>query len=129
MQAHKEKMEAALTMDVLATDLAEYLVRKGVRIYFGLCMDIASEADFRAQMPFRETHHISGRAVALAESRKCQLNELTLEDFRKLHDLFTDDIHEVFNFEASVERRNAIGGPSKEMIARQIGYLRSSLSS
>ena len=80
-------------------------------------------------MPFRETHHISGRAVALAESRKCQLNELTLEDFRKLHDLFKDDIHDVFNFEASVERRNAIGGPSKEMIARQIGYLRSSLSS
>ena len=38
MQAHKEKMEAALTMDVLATDLAEYLVRKGVRICFELCM-------------------------------------------------------------------------------------------
>lgn len=114
-------------MDVLATDLAEYLVRKGVSLYSKL-VSTAEKADCRRQMPFRETHHISGRAVALAESRKCQLNELTLEDFQKLHELFTEDIHEVFNFEASVERRNAIGGPSREMVARQIAYLRSSIS-
>ena len=75
-------------------------------------------------MPFRETHHISGRAVALAESRKCQLNELTLEDYRGLHELFGEDIHDVFDFEASVERRNAIGGTSKEMVERQIEVLR-----
>ena len=79
------------------------------------------------QIPFRETHHISGRAVALAESRKCQLSDLTLEDFQKLNDKFSADVHAVFNFEASVERRNGIGGPSKEKIARQIAYLRSSL--
>jgi len=108
MNVHGEKMLQALTMDVLATDLADYLVRKGI--------------------PFRETHHISGRAVALAESRKCQLNELTLQDFQSLNEKFSDDVHGVFDFEASVERRSAIGGPSRKMIQRQISVLRKGLS-
>ncbi|KAH9180590.1 argininosuccinate lyase [Lactarius sanguifluus] len=109
LNVHPEKMRQALTMDVLATDLADYLVRKGV--------------------PFRETHHISGRAVALAESQKCQLNELTVADYKNLHAEFGDDVHEVFDFEASVERRQAIGGPSRVMISRQVAVLRERLSS
>ncbi|KAJ3476280.1 hypothetical protein NLI96_g11268 [Meripilus lineatus] len=107
MEVHADKMRQALTMDVLATDLADYLVRKGI--------------------PFRETHHISGRAVALAESRQCQLNELTLEDFKNLNDKFSEDIHDVFDFEASVERRESIGGTSRKMVERQIAVLRGSL--
>lgn len=79
------------------------------------------------QIPFRETHHISGRAVALAESRSCQLNELTLADYKTLNDKFSEDVHEVFDFEASVERRQAIGGPSRKMIDRQIAVLREAL--
>jgi argininosuccinate lyase len=108
LEVHADKMRQALTMDVLATDLADYLVRKGV--------------------PFRETHHISGRAVALAESRKCALNELTLGDFQSLHGKFLADIHEVFNFEASVERRESIGGTSRKMVQRQISVLRAALA-
>lgn len=79
------------------------------------------------QIPFRETHHVSGRAVALAESRKCQLNDLTLEDYKQLNDKFTEDIHAVFDFEASVERRESIGGTSKKMVERQIAVLRTAL--
>ncbi|KAH7923521.1 putative argininosuccinate lyase [Leucogyrophana mollusca] len=108
LEVHSEKMRQALTMDVLATDLADYLVRKGV--------------------PFRETHHVSGRAVALAESRKCQLNELTVQDFQGLHAKFSEDVLEVFDFEASVERRTAIGGPSRQTLDRQISVLRAALS-
>ncbi|KAJ7273600.1 argininosuccinate lyase [Mycena haematopus] len=104
MDVHADKMSKALTMDVLATDLADYLVRKGI--------------------PFRETHHVSGRAVALAESRKCQLNELTLADFKSLNEHFSEDVHSVFNFQASVERRESIGGTSKKMIERQVSVLR-----
>ncbi|KAG2046806.1 putative argininosuccinate lyase [Suillus hirtellus] len=107
MEVHGEKMEQALTMDVLATDLADYLVRKGV--------------------PFRETHHVSGRAVALAEARKCQLNELSVEDYKGLHERFSDDVVEIFNFEASVERRSSIGGPSRKTLDRQIAVLRAAL--
>ncbi|KAJ7685076.1 putative argininosuccinate lyase [Mycena polygramma] len=108
MNVHPDKMYKALTMDVLATDLADYLVRKGI--------------------PFRETHHVSGRAVALAESRKCQLNELTVADFKSLNENFSEDIHDVFDFEASVERRESIGGTSKKMIERQVSVLRAVLS-
>lgn len=119
-------MRQALTMDVLATDLADYLVRKGV------CYDLlfqSSTSHEPNQMPFRETHHISGRAVALAESRKCQLNELTFADYKNLSDKFAEDVHTVFDFEASVERRQAIGGPSRKMVDRQIAVLREVLNS
>lgn len=65
--------------------------------------------------------------MALAEARKCQLNELTLEDFRSLHVKFDEDVLAVFDFEASVERRQSIGGPSRKMVERQISVLRSAL--
>ncbi|KAI0314270.1 argininosuccinate lyase [Amylostereum chailletii] len=107
LEVHPDRMRNALTMDVLATDLADYLVRKG--------------------MPFRHTHHISGRAVALAETRKCQLHELSTEDYQGLCELFEEDVHKVFDFEASVERRTAIGGPSRVMIDRQVSVLRAAL--
>lgn len=101
-------MRAALTPDMLATDLADYLVRKGV--------------------PFRETHHISGRAVALAETEKKPLSSLTLQQLQDLCPKFTADVADVFDFEASVERRDAIGGPSRRMVERQIAALRKTLA-
>jgi len=104
LEIHPSKMRDALTMDMLATDLADYLVRKGI--------------------PFRETHHISGRAVALAESRKVQISDLSLEDLRELCDRFEPDVKDVFDFEASVEKRDAIGGTSKRMVERQVRVLR-----
>jgi argininosuccinate lyase len=104
LEVHPDRMRRAMTTDLLATDLAEYLVRKGV--------------------PFRETHHVSGRAVALAESRGCELGALTAEDFKGLNPLFGPDVVDVFNFETSVERRRSIGGPSRETVARQVEVLR-----
>ncbi|KAK4688909.1 argininosuccinate lyase, partial [Tremellales sp. Uapishka_1] len=101
---NREKMEAALTMDMLATDIADYLVRKGV--------------------PFRETHHISGRSVALAEQTQCQISDLTLDQWKSLSEHFDESVFDVFNFETSVEKRNAIGGPAREMIQRQVNKAR-----
>ncbi|KAI9635093.1 putative argininosuccinate lyase [Dioszegia hungarica] len=100
LNIHPEKMKAALTMDMLATDIADYLVRKGV--------------------PFRETHHISGRAVALAEKTNVQISDLSLEQYKELSEHFTEDVMQVFDFETSVEKRNAIGGPARAMIQRQV---------
>lgn len=77
-----------------------------------------------SQTPFRQTHAISGKAVALAEARGCQLNNLSLEDFKSLSSEFSDDIHSLFDFEASVERRESIGGTSRKMVERQIAVLR-----
>jgi len=103
-----EKMKAALTPDMLATDLAEYLVRKG--------------------LPFRETHHISGSAVRLSEEKKCLLSELTLKDLQSLSDKFEEDVMEVWSFEQSVERRDAKGGTSKRAVLEQCDTLEKMLA-
>lgn len=96
-------MRAALSADMLATDLAEYLVRKGV--------------------PFRETHHISGAAVKMAEDRGVSLHELKPEDFKSLHASFEDDVSKIWSYETSIDNRTAIGGTSKPAVLDQIQKL------
>lgn len=66
--------------------------------------------------------------MALAEAHQCQLNELSVQDYKRLHERFEDDVVGVFDFEASVERRTAIGGPSRGTLDRQIAVLRAALS-
>ena len=97
-------LKAALSPELLATDLAEYLVRKGV--------------------PFRETHHVAGAAVRMAEVQAVPLSELTLEDLLTLHHAFEEDVMQVWNFEQSVEQRDAAGGTSRRAVMEQIGKLR-----
>ncbi len=100
LKLNPDKMRAALDPDMLATDLADYLVLKG--------------------MPFREAHHVSGRAVRLAAEQGIKLHELRVESLRRLSALFTDDVKEVFNFAASVARRNVIGGTAPTSVRQQI---------
>ena len=102
-----ESMHKSLGAEMLATDLADYLVRKGV--------------------PFRETHHISGQAVALAEKRGCGINELSVQDFQSLSKVFEEDVMRVFDFEASVEARSARGGTAKKSVLNQIEKMREQL--
>ncbi|CAO3616828.1 unnamed protein product [Cunninghamella echinulata] len=109
MNIFPEKMFASLSADMLATDLAEYLVRKGV--------------------PFRETHHISGAAVKMAEDKQVSLHELSVDDFKSLHPSFTDDVAKVWSFETSIENRNTPGGTSKSSVSAQINQLKSWLAS
>jgi argininosuccinate lyase len=100
MTANSQAMKAALDDGMLATDLADYLVRKGV--------------------PFRESHGLVGQAVRLAESRGAQLGELDLDDYRAISDAFDADVFAVFDFAASVERRNCFGGTSTSAVMEQI---------
>jgi argininosuccinate lyase len=53
--------------------------------------------------------------------------DLTLEDFKGLNPTFAEDVAQVFDFEASIEKRDAIGGTSKRMVQRQVDFLRKSL--
>ncbi|KAF8334146.1 argininosuccinate lyase [Cantharellus anzutake] len=108
LEIHPDRMKKALTMDMLATDLADYLVRKGI--------------------PFRETHHISGRAVALAEQRGVQISDISLGDLQILSSKFEEDVKHVFDFESSVEKRASIGGTSRAMVGRQVDVLRNNLA-
>uniref|UniRef100_A0A8C8FPQ9 Argininosuccinate lyase n=1 Tax=Oncorhynchus tshawytscha TaxID=74940 RepID=A0A8C8FPQ9_ONCTS len=97
-------MEAALSPDMLATDLAYYLVRKGV--------------------PFRDAHGISGKAVFLAESKSIPLNQLTVEDLRTASPLFSSDVSAVWDYSSSVEQYSAPGGTAKSSVAAQVEYMR-----
>lgn len=108
LRINPDKMLAGLSADMLATDLAEYLVRKGV--------------------PFRETHHISGAAVKLAEDRGCELSDLSVEDLQGIHPLFAADVVEVWDFNRSAEMRDTEGGVSTRSVLEQVQKLRTYLA-
>mgnify|MGYP001278160568 CR=1 FL=1 len=108
LTVNSHALHAALSTEMLSTDLAEYLVRKGV--------------------PFRETHHIAGAAVRMAENQAIPLSELTLEDLHTLHEAFEEDVSDVWNFETSVERRDVDGGTSRRAVLAQVSQLRSWLA-
>jgi argininosuccinate lyase len=98
------RMRAALSTDMLATDLAEYLVRRGV--------------------PFRETHHIAGAAVKAAEQQRKELSALSLAELQAIHPKFEADVAGVFNMEACVDLRTATGGTSRKAVLEQISKLK-----
>jgi argininosuccinate lyase len=79
------------------------------------------------QIPFRETHHISGSCIRLSEERGVPLSDLSLDDFKSVSQHFGDDVHDVFNFETSVERRDAKGGTSRRAVLEQIETLKKKL--
>ena len=103
LKVYPEKMKAALSHDMLATDVADYLVRKGV--------------------PFRQTHHIAGAVVRKGEESGVSISQLTLNDFKEISPLFEEDISEVFNFERSVEQRDTYGGTSSSSVLAQIASI------
>jgi argininosuccinate lyase len=96
----EEEMNRALSFDLLATDLAEYLVRKGVS--------------------FRRAHEAVGRVLALADERGVVARDLPLEALREISAAFEDDVSSAFDFRASVERRDSEGGVSSRAIGEQL---------
>ncbi len=98
---HPERMRKALAAGFLnATELADYLVTKG--------------------MPFREAHHVSGRAVAMAEELGIGLENLSLEQLRSLSDLIDEDVYAALDYDTAVARRNVPGGTGPKSVARQL---------
>lgn len=103
MTLHPEQMRAALDEGMLATDLADYLVLKGI--------------------PFRQAHHLAGQTVKLAESEGLTLTQLSLEQYHKVSLDFAEDVYDVLDFDKAVERRNAFGGPAPDAVRVQIAHL------
>jgi argininosuccinate lyase len=98
---NKSRFENELTDDfIVATDVAEYLVSKGV--------------------PFREAHSCTGKLVAYAIENQKSLAELTLDDYRKFHSLFEADITERIQPHTSVEMKISSGSTSPNEIKKQI---------
>lgn len=104
LSVQPQNMRKALEPSMLATELADYLVKKGV--------------------PFRETHHISGRVVALAEKEGKGIDELGVDKLRSVDERFGDDVKECFEHEAAVEKRTAKGGTARESVREQIRVLK-----
>jgi len=91
---------AASDPALLATELAEYLVRKDV--------------------PFREAHEVVGRAVKRAASKKLAISSLTGEQWRSLHPAFGDDVEKLFDAHQAVTRREVPGSPGPRAIKRAL---------
>ncbi|MBI5359325.1 MAG: argininosuccinate lyase [Planctomycetes bacterium] len=100
MKIYPEKMEQSMGGFMLATDVADYLVKKG--------------------MPFREAHTVVSKLVHYAENNGKTLETLALSEFRKFSGLFGRDIYKTLDFNASVAAKNASGGTSLKMVNQQI---------
>jgi argininosuccinate lyase len=99
--------EAANDPNLLATDVAEYLVKKGT--------------------PFREAHEIVGLVVAQALAMRVPLSRMPREELQKFSPLFDVDLANVFDIRHSLKQRNAIGAPSPRNITAQIKRWRKQL--
>jgi argininosuccinate lyase len=102
-----DRVAAANSQEMLATDLAEYLVRRGV--------------------PFRQSHRLVGELVKLAEARGTRLSDLDLADYRSVHPSFSADVHETFDFKRSVSLRKSHGGTAPEAVLLQLERARAVL--
>ncbi|XP_009883516.1 PREDICTED: argininosuccinate lyase-like [Charadrius vociferus] len=78
----------------------------------------------KEQMPFRQAHTASGKAVHLAESKGTTINNLSLDDLKSISPLFGSDVSQVFNVVNSVEQYTAMGGTAKSSVTTQIEQLR-----
>ena len=90
-----------------ATDLADYLVKKG--------------------MPFRSAYKIVGQIVARCIEEKSVLDELSLEKYKEHSELFDNDLYEDISLETCVKKRISAGGTSEESVTMQIAYVRNEL--
>lgn len=97
---HPERMRAAIDPGMLATDLADYLVKKG--------------------LPFRQAHAVAGQAVRLAGKLGKPLDKLSELEFKNLSPLIDAEVYVVFDPQQSVARRNVPGGTAPEAVKVQL---------
>lgn len=107
MTVNRERMAAALDGGLLATDVADYLVRKGVT--------------------FRQAHSIVGRMVRKGIEKGVDIRDLSLDDLRAISPAFDEDVHEAFDASKALAARNVIGGTGPEAVKDQIQAAKSVL--
>jgi argininosuccinate lyase len=111
IEINKKNMEKAAGSGYsTATDLADWLVRE-----LGL--------------PFRDAHHITGHAVAMAEKQDCELDALSLADLQTLEPKITAAIFDVLSVENSVKSRTSFGGTAPDNVKKQVAYWQDRLQS
>ena len=109
IQVKPEAMRgAALQGYATATDLADYLVKKGV--------------------PFRDAHETVAVAVRFAEQRGCDLSAISLAELQHFSALIGEDVYQVLTLEGSIASRNHIGGTAPQQVVAAIARARASLT-
>ncbi len=108
LKPRKEIMEKAAGGFALATDLANYLVRKG--------------------MPFREAHHVVGQIVAYLTQQNRELESITLDELKRFSELFDKDALNILNPYYVADARKSYGGTAKERVLEQIKFWEEKLS-
>ena len=104
MTVRADRLRAAAAKGFInATDCADYLVKKG--------------------MPFRDAYKVSGKLVAYCTENDKTLEELSLDEYRALCDIFEDDVYEAIKLENCVNGRKVRGGPARESVERQIAIV------
>src|SRR5690606_15588327 len=109
IEPNREVMrEAARRGFATATDLADYLVRKGIA--------------------FRDAHEIVGKAVAYGVEKKKDLSDMLISELKQFSEQIDEDVFEVLTLEGSVSARNHIGGTAPEQVRAAIVRARQALS-
>ena len=137
MQEDKEAVfDASETLDLMLAAMAGMVgdmevnkpaMKKAAGAGFATATDLADWLVRVAGLPFREAHHVSGRAVALAEQTRRSLDKLTLDEYREIHPAITDEVFSVLTVASSVKSRTSYGGTAPSEVKRQIRYWRKRL--
>jgi len=109
IKPRREKMRAAaLKGFATATDLADYLVRRGV--------------------PFRDAHEAVGKAVALGVAKGCDLAQLSLPELQSFSEVIGEDVYDVLTLEGSVAARDHVGGTAPNQVRAAVARARARLA-
>ena len=100
MKINQEKMKGSLTQSLYATDLADYLVKRGI--------------------PFRNAHAIVGKIVSWIEQGNKKFSELTLDEFKQYSPVFEKSVYQLFHPGYSLQLRNILGGTGGKSIRYQV---------
>ena len=138
MQEDKEQVFAAAdalmlaiaAMDGMVRDLKANrdVLRAAASAGFSTATDLADWLVQTLNMPFREAHHVTGALVALAESKGCDLPDLSLADMQGVHGEITDAVFDVLGVENSVASRTSSGGTAPVRVREQIAAWRDRLA-
>jgi argininosuccinate lyase len=132
MQEDKEAVfDAAETLDLMLAamtgmvgdmEINEAAMKKAAGSGYSTATDLADWLVRMLGLPFREAHHVTGRAVALAEAKKLGLEKLSLKDLQSVHPGITDDVFSVLSVQNSVKSRTSFGGTAPAEVRKQIRY-------
>ncbi len=138
MQEDKEAVfDAAETLDLMLAAMTGMVrdltvnvaaMKKAAGAGYSIATDLADWLVRELGLPFREAHHITGRAVALAEQKKVGLEKLSLEDLQSIHPGITAGVFSVLSVQKSVASRKSFGGTAPAQVRRQLRYWRKRLA-